>query len=131
MKVFLPLPDELEKIATTVVDATYKIHKALGAGVIESVYEKCLIYELRKRDLLVEDQLCLPVHYEEIVIESGLQPDLLIAKELIVEVKAVERMHPVYRAQLLTYLKLMDKRLGFLINFNVPVITQGIKRVIR
>ena len=74
MKVFLPLQDELEKIATTVVDAAYKIHKALGAGLIESVYEKCLIYELRKRDLLVEDQLYLPVHYEEIVIESGLRP---------------------------------------------------------
>jgi len=130
MKYFEPLPPEVEKVATAVVDSTYKIHKALGPGLIESVYERCLIHELRKRRFEVLDQLDLPISYDDIVIDSGLRPDLLIADVLIVEVKAVERMHPVYQAQLMTYLKLMKKRLGLLINFNVPVISQGIKRVI-
>jgi GxxExxY protein len=130
MKCFEPLPPEIEKVATEVVDATYKIHRALGPGLIESVYEKCLVHELRKRQFEVRSQLDLPITYDDIVIDSGLRPDLLIADLLIVEVKAVERMNPVYQAQLMTYLKLMKKRLGFLINFNVPVISQGIKRVI-
>jgi len=130
MKYFEPLPPEVEKVATAVVDASYKIHRALGPGLIESVYEKCLIHELGKRHFEVRYQFDLPVAYDDIVIDSGLRPDLLIADVLIVEVKAVEQMHPVYQAQLMTYLKLMKKRLGLLINFNVPVISQGIKRVI-
>jgi GxxExxY protein len=130
MKYFEPLPPEVEKVATAVVDATYKIHRALGPGLIESVYEKCLIHELGKRHFEVRYQFDLPVAYDDIVIDSGLRPDLLIADVLIVEVKAVEQMHPVYQAQLMTYLKLMKKRLGLLINFNVPMISQGIKRVI-
>ena len=130
MKYFEPLPPEVEKVATATVDATYKIHKALGPGLIESVYEQCLAYEPRKRNFQVLTQLDLPIVYDDIVIDSGLRPDLLIAGVLIVEVKSVERMHPVYQAQLMTYLKLMKKRLGLLINFNVPVISQGIKRVI-
>ena len=130
MKYFASLPSEVEQVATAVVDATYKIHRALGPGLIESVYEKCLTHELNKRHYSVQTQLDLPISYDDIVIESGLRPDMLIANMLIVEVKAVERMHPVYQAQLLTYLKLMKMRLGLLINFNVPVMTQGIKRVI-
>jgi GxxExxY protein len=130
MKIFEPLPPEVEKVATAAVDATYKIHKALGPGLIESVYEKCLIHELRKRNFEVRSQFDLPIAYDDIVIDSGLKPDLLIADVLLIEVKAVERMHPVYQPQLLTYLKLMKKRLGLLVNFNVPVISQGIKRVI-
>jgi GxxExxY protein len=130
MKYFEPLPPEVERVATATVDATYKIHKTLGPGLIESVYEKCLAYELRKRNFQVLTQLDLPITYEDIIIDSGLRPDLLIADVLLVEVKSVERMHAVYQAQLMTYLKLMKKRLGFLINFNVPVISQGIKRVI-
>jgi GxxExxY protein len=130
MKYFVPLPPEVEKVATAAVDATYKIHRALGPGLIESVYELCLAHELRKRRFEVRTQLDLPIAYDDIIIDSGLRPDLLVADVLIVEVKAVERMHPVYQAQLMTYLKLMKKRLGLLINFNVPVIGQGIKRVI-
>ena len=130
MKYFEPVPPEVEKVATAAVDATYKVHKALGPGLIESVYEQCLAHELRKRKFQVRTQLDLPIAYDDIVIDSGLRPDLLIADVLIVEVKSVERMHPVYQAQLMTYLKLMKKRLGLLINFNVPVISQGIKRVI-
>jgi GxxExxY protein len=83
-----------------------------------------------KRHFVVQSQLDLPIYYDDIVIDSGLRPDLLIADVLIVEVKAVEQMHPVYQAQLMTYLKLMKKLLGLLINFNVPVISKGIKRII-
>ena len=129
MKYFEPLPPEVEKVATATVDAAYKIHKALGPGLIESVYEQCLVHELRNRNFAVRSQLDLPIHYDGIVIDSGLRPDLLIADVLIVEVKAVEQMNPVYQAQLLTYLKLMKKRLGLLINFNVPVISKGIERI--
>jgi GxxExxY protein len=130
MKYFDPLPPEVERVAKAIVDATYKIHRALGPGLIESVYEQCLAYELRKRHFAVETQLDLPIHYDDIVIKCGLRPDILVANVVIVEVKSVESMHPVYQAQLMTYLKLMNKRLGFLINFNVPIISQGIKRVI-
>lgn len=117
-------------MATTTVDGAYKIHKTLGPGLLESVYEKCPAHELRKRKFEVLTQLDLPVTYDDVVIESGLRPDMLIANVLIVEVKAVERMHPVYQAQVMTYLKLMRIRLGLLINFNVAAISQGIKRVI-
>jgi len=130
MRCFEPLPPEVERVATAVVDSAYKIHKALGPGLIESVYELCLAHELRKRGFEVRTQLDLPVKYDDITIDSGLRPDILVADVLIVEVKAVERMHPVYQAQVMTYLKLMNRRLGLLINFNVPVISQGIKRII-
>ena len=120
----------METVATATVDAAYKVHRTLGPGLLESVYELCLAHELRKRGLEVRTQLQLPIIYEDITIDSGLRPDILIADVLVVEVKAVERIHPVHHAQLLTYLKLMRKRLGLLINFNVPVISQGIKRMI-
>ena len=130
MKYFEPLPPEVEKVATAAVDAAYKIHRALGPGLIQSVYEKCLIHELRKRHYEVRSQFELPITYDDIVIESGLKPDILVADILLIEVKAVEKMNPVYQAQLLTYLKLMKKRLGLLINFNVPMISKGIRRII-
>ena len=130
MKCFEPLPPEVERVATATVDAAYKIHKALGPGLIESVYELCLAHELRQRKFQVRTQLDLPIRYDGITIASGLRPDMLIADVLVVEVKAVERMLPVYHAQVLTYLKLMDRRLGLLINFNVLTIRQGIKRII-
>lgn len=103
MRCFEPLPPEIERIATAVVDSAYKIHRALGPGLIESVYELCLAHELRKRGFEVRTQLDLPIKYDSITIESGLRPDMLIADVLIVEVKAVDRMHPVYQAQVMTY----------------------------
>ena len=130
MKCFDPLPPEVEKVATATIDAAYRVHRTLGPGLLESVYELCLAHELRKRGLEVRTQLNLPITYEDITIDSGLRPDMLIAGVLVVEVKAVEKMHPVHQAQLLTYLKLMQKRLGLLINFNVPLLNQGIKRII-
>ena len=124
-----PISEELDKIARTVVDAAFTVHSKLGPGLLESVYEACLTHELEKRELIVERQLVLPVHYDGIKLDAGLRIDLLIGKSLIIELKAVETLLPVHKAQLLTYLKLTGLRLGFLINFNVPVIKDGIIRL--
>ncbi len=130
MKYFEPLSPEIEEIATATVDGAYKVHKALGPGLLESVYESCLAYGLRKRSFEVRTQLDLPITYDGMTIESGLRPDILIADLVLVEVKAVEQVHPVHHAQVLTYLKLMSLRLGLLINFNVPMIAKGIRRIV-
>ena len=130
MKYFEPLSPEIEEAAAAAVDSAYKVHTALGPGLIESVYEACLAYELRKRSLQIQTQVDLPIIYDGITISSGLRPDVLIENTLLVEVKAVETIHPVHHAQVLTYLKLLNLRLGLLINFNVPVIRKGIKRVV-
>jgi GxxExxY protein len=124
------LTPELEAIATQIVDAAFKVHSTLGPGLLESVYEVCLAYELTKRGLKVERQVQVPLIYDGVRLDSELRLDLLVENQVIIELKAVERMNPVFEAQMLTYLKLSDKRLGFLINFNVPVIKQGIKRFI-
>jgi len=130
MKVFEPLAPEIELIAKTIVDAALKVHRALGPGLLESVYELCLAHELRRRSVQLESQVKLPITYEGLTIDAGLRLDLIVARQIIVEVKAVEKMHPVFDAQLLTYLKLTNLRLGILINFNVPLIRDGIKRII-
>lgn len=128
---FEKLSPALERIAAQIVDAVFRVHLMLGPGLLESVYEACLAYELRKRGLNVQRQVIVPIKYDEVVLDDGLRLDLLVENSVIIEVKAVEKMNPVFEAQMLTYLKLSNKRLGFLINFNVPVIRQGIKRVIR
>ena len=130
MSGFRPVPQETERAARAAVDAAYKVHHALGPGLLESVYEACFAYELRQRGLDVRTQVALPVVYEQVRVEAGLRLDLLVEHRLIIEVKAVEAVHPVHEAQLLTYLKLTGHRLGLLINFNVPFIKQGIKRII-
>jgi GxxExxY protein len=130
MKVFEPLPQETEQLAKVAVDAAFKVHTSLGPGLLESIYETCLAYELRKRGVSVETQVIVPVVYDGIQLESGLRIDLLVSKQLLVEVKAVYEMNRVFKAQLLTYLKLTGLRLGLLINFNVPLIKNGIERVI-
>lgn len=122
------LAEEVEAAAFDVVDAAYKVHSALGPGLLESVYETCLEHELRKRGHPVQRQVIVPVVYEGIQFEEGFRLDLLVRKTIIVEVKAGERALPVHAAQLLTYLRLTGVRLGFLINFNVPLIKQGIRR---
>jgi len=121
--------DELDGVGRQVVDAAFKVHLALGPGLLESVYEACLFHELTKRGLRVQRQLELPIHYDNLVLESGLRLDLLVEDSVIVELKAVEKMIPVYQAQLLSHLKLAGKRLGFLINFHTPLIKDGIKRM--
>jgi GxxExxY protein len=129
-KKFLPVSLELEQIATEVVDSTFKVHSTLGPGLLESVYELCLAHELGKRGLKFQSQVAFPIIYDGLRLDAGLRTDLLVENELVVEIKAVETMQPVFEAQLLTYLKLTHKRLGLLINFNVPRIKDGIKRII-
>lgn len=118
--------NELSKI---VVSCAYKVHKSLGPGLLESAYEECLFYELNKTGLKIEKQKALPLVYEEIKLEIGYRIDLIIESKLIVEIKSVESLNDVHFAQLLTYLKLTDSRLGLLINFNVALIKNGIKRI--
>ncbi len=124
------LPDDTERVATQIVDAAFKVHSTLGPGLLESVYETCLVHELEKRDRAVRKQMTLPVLYDELHLDAGLRLDLLVEDRVIVELKAVDRLLPVFEAQVLTYLKLTGKRLGLLINFNVPRIKDGIKRFI-
>ena len=130
MKVFEPLPVAIESLAKQTVDASIKVHRALGPGLLESVYETCLAHELRQRGLKVETQVVIPVVYDGVCLEAGLRLDMLINKQLIVEVKAVEQMNRIFKAQVLTYLKLANLRLALLINFNVPLLRDGIERVI-
>ena len=128
---FEPIPADVEVLAKDVVDAAFKVHKTLGPGLLESVYEAGLDYELRKRGRKVATQVPMPVVYDGLRLDAGLRLDMLVEGKLIVEVKSVERMNPVYDAQLPTYLKLTGLRLGLLINFNVGVIKKGINRVVR
>jgi len=121
---------DLNKISSVIVDSAMKVHTALGAGLLESTYEICLIHELRKRRYNVESQLALPVVYDGIKLDAGYRIDLLVENAVIVELKAVERFLPIHEAQLLSYLKLSDKRLGLLINFNVVHLKNGLRRIV-
>ena len=118
----------LEDVGKEVVDIAFHLHKALGPGLLESVYEKCFCYELRQRGLNYISQMKVPIVYDGLIIEEGLRLDLLVEDCVIVELKAQENFHPVWEAQLLSYLKLTNKPLGYLINFSVPLIKDGIKR---
>jgi len=122
---------EREKyLATQIVDIAIKIRRALGPGLLESVYEKCFEYELIERGINYQRQKEVPIIYESLKVEDGLRLDLLIDNLVIIELKAQENYHPVWEAQLLSYLKLTNKRLGMLINFHVPLMKNGIKRLI-
>ena len=118
------------QIAAAVVDAAFKIHTTLGPGLLESVYEATLDYELKKRGLRVAQQVALPVYYDEVKLQVGFRIDLLVNEKVIIEIKSVEALAPIHRKQLETYLRLMDLRLGLLINFNVGLIKHGIQRVV-
>ena len=125
-----PIPAEVEQVAGEVVDAAFRVHSVLGPGLLESVYEVCLAHELSKREVVVARQVSLPVIYDGIRLDADLRLDLLVDGRLIIELKTVEQLMPIHSAQVLTYLKLTGHRLGLLINFNVPLIKDGIKRVI-
>ncbi len=129
-KFYAPVPASVEKIGKFVLDAAFRVHTALGPGLLESVYETCTAYELTQSGLRAMTQVALPVTYQGIKMDAGLRPDMIVEDCVIVEFKAVETMNPVYEAQLITYLKLTAIRLGFLINFNVVHLKDGIKRVI-
>ena len=118
------------EIAKEVVDAAFWIHKRLGPGLLESVYESILAYELKKRGLNVRRQVPIPVVYEEIRFDEGFFADLVVEEKLIVELKSVETIHPVHQKQLMTYLRLTDRHLGLLINFGSALIKSGIRRVV-
>jgi GxxExxY protein len=117
-------------ISSHIVDAAMKVHSALGCGLLESVYEVCLAHELTARGLTVARQLAMPIRYEGVALDSGYRLDLLVGASVVVEVKAVERMLPLYQAQLLTYLKLGGYSLGLLLNFNTIHLRDGIRRVV-
>ena len=119
-----------ERIATEVVDSAFKVHKELGAALLECIYVACLVYELRRRGLQVETEVVVPVFYDGVRLDVGLRLDILVEGKVIIEAKAVEKVIPVHEAQVLTYLKLSRRRLGFLINFNSKLIKDGIKRMI-
>ncbi len=127
---YASLSDREEEIGKAIVDAAYSVHKALGPGLLEHVYEICFCHELTKRGLSCLRQVPIPVVYDGIKFEAALRLDVLVEDLVICELKAVEEMKSVFTAQLLTQLKLTGKRLGFLINFNVPLIKRGIKRLI-
>ena len=127
---FEPIDPQLDRLATEVVDAAYKVHKTFGPGLLETAYEMCLVLEMRKRGLKVERQVAIPLVYEGETVEAAFRIDLLIEDQLVVELKAVEKLLPLHEAQTMTYLKITNRRLGLLINFNVPLIKDGIKRVI-
>lgn len=124
-----PIPVETDVVARHVVDAAYRVHRAMGPGLLESVYEACLCCELSRRGLKFEKQVEIPIVYEGIRLESGLRLDLLVADLVVVELKAVEQLLPIHEAQLLTYLKLTGKRVGLIVNFNTTLIKDGIKRI--
>ena len=118
------------ELAKIVFDAGMKVHKTLGPGLLESAYEECLYYELQKYGLTVEKQRALPLVYEDIKLEAGYRVDLLVEKKLVVEIKSVDALNDIHFAQILTYLKLSDCKLGLLLNFNTVLFKDGVKRVI-
>jgi GxxExxY protein len=127
---FKPLSKREESIAEKIVDAAYTVHKILGPGLLEKVYEVCFCHELSKRELKYQRQVDIPIVYDGMIFDEGLRLDVLVEELIICELKAVDEMNPVWEAQILSHLKLTGKRLGFLINFNVPLIKNGIKRII-
>ena len=121
---------EVNDLTERIIGSAIKVHSALGPGLLESTYEICLIHELRKGGLNVESQLALPVVYDGVRLDAGYRIDLLVENSVIVELKAVERILPIHEAQLISYLKLSDKKVGLLINFNVKLLRDGIRRLV-
>ena len=118
-----------DRLSEAIIGAAIDVHRELGPGLLESIYETCLVHELREVGLTVSQQLAIPILYKGVRMPNDLRLDILVDDRIIVEVKAVEEFHPVHQAQLLTYLKLTDKRVGLLLNFNSPVLSKGIKRM--
>ena len=128
---FEALTDEQERIGKEIVDSAYRVHKELGPGLLESVYEECMAYDLRKKGLKVEQQVCLPIEFDGHVLKKNkLKIDMVVEGQVVVENKAVVEMIPLFEAQTLTYLRQGKMRLGYLINYNVTLIKKGIKRFV-
>lgn len=119
---------DVNKITETIIGCAIEVHKSLGPGLLESAYEECLFFELQKADLLVDRQQPVPVVYKEIKLECGYRIDLLVEKTVVVELKTLDAFNPVHEAQILTYMKFANKPIGLLINFNVALLKDGVKR---
>ena len=127
---FQPLSDKEERIGKDIVNAAYKVHNNLGPGLLEKIYEICLTHELQKLGYDVKRQIDLPINYDGIIFDEGLRIDILVENQVICEIKAVDQVNTVWEAQILSHLKLSNIRLCYLINFNVSLIKNGIKRII-
>ena len=121
---------EINQITHEIIDSAYKVHSALGPGLLESSYQACLVYEIRQRGLHVETEVALPLVYEEIKLDCGYRIDILVERQVVIELKVVEALNDVHLAQILTYVKFANKRIGLLINFNVKSLKDGIRRVV-
>jgi GxxExxY protein len=124
------IPSEIENMAATAVDAAFQVHSEYGPGLLESAYEACFVRELELRDIKYQRQLPVPLNYKGNLIEVGFRADVLMDGKLLLEFKAVEEIIPVHKAQIITYLKILNLPLGLLINFNVPLIRDGIRRIL-
>ena len=122
--------EELNKLSAKILDSAITVHKEMGPGLLESVYEQCLLKEFEIRNIKAVNQLAIPLVYKGYELSKDYKIDILVENEIIIELKSVETMLPVFEAQIISYLKLADKRLGFLINFNVPILKQGFKRFV-
>jgi len=118
------------EVATVLVDILFQVHKILGPGLLESVYEEAICYELTQRNLTFQRQRGIPVNYKEIKLDLGFRADIIVENCVIIEIKSIEALAPVHFKQVLTYLRLTDKKLGLLVNFNTNLIKEGIKRVV-
>ncbi|MFW5805344.1 MAG: GxxExxY protein [Bacteroidales bacterium] len=121
---------ELNRLSKIILDACITVHKAMGPGLLESIYVECLVYELKKRGLKIKTEVPIPLVYNGVELSKRFRMDILVENEIIIEVKAIETILPVHEAQIISHLKLADKRLGFLINFNVPILIKGFKRFV-
>ena len=125
-----PLTDRERWLASQIVEIAITIHRFLGPGLLESIYEKCFCYELTKRKIPFIKQKCTELIYDNIIIDEGLRIDIMVDDLIVIELKAQEVYHPVWEAQLLSYLRLTNKRLGYILNFHVPLMKEGLKRMI-
>ena len=121
---------DINNITDKIISAAIAVHRELGPGLLESAYEACLVYELVQRGLSMEQQKTLPVIYRDVRVDCGYRIDLFVEKQVIVELKAVEKLEPIHKAQLLSYLKLSGCKVGLLINFNVKILKDGIHRIV-
>ncbi|HKH98290.1 MAG TPA: GxxExxY protein [Candidatus Sulfotelmatobacter sp.] len=122
--------DRLDEISHRIIGAAIEVHRHLGPGLLESAYQSCLAFELKQLGLKVEEQKTLPVVYKQVKLDCGYRLDMVVEDEIIVEIKAIEKLLPIHEAQLLSYLRLAKKRVGLLMNFHVPVLKNGLKRIV-
>ena len=122
--------ERYNQLSREILDSSITVHKEMGPGLLESVYEISLMKEFELRGIKAENQVCIPLFYKEFELKKEFRIDILIENEIIIEIKSSEIMHPVYKAQILSYLKLANKKLGFLINFNVPLLKNGLSRFV-